>query len=208
MSNEINSIRVDTTFPSVPALILPLNGAAVGESLVHFIWHQCSDSLSGLMSYRFRISLDPNFLTYSDVVLNDTIIIQTLQDTIYYWCASSIDSAGNQGYWSETRSVRVQFTGIEDQNQIPMIYDLSLHVFPNPAKSLSIIRYSIPVKGNILLQLYDVSGRLTKTLVNENNPAGIYSLFLNSKSLSAGVYFVILRTKQKARMIERFVIVK
>jgi hypothetical protein len=208
MSNEINSIRVDTTFPTVPELILPINGVAVGESAVDFGWHQCSDSLSGLWSYRFRISEDPNFLTYSDSVNNDTWIIRTLRDTTYYWCVRSIDSAGNEGNWSEIRSVTVQTTGIEDMNLIPLVNKLSLRVFPNPAKSISVIRYSIPVKGNVLLQLYDISGRLTRTLVNDNKNAGIYNLILHTKDLSAGVYFIILKTKQKARMIERFVIVK
>lgn len=208
ISNEINSIRVDTTFPTVPELILPINGAAVGESAVNFTWHQCTDSLSGLWSYRFRISEDPNFSTYSDSVKSDTWIIRTLSDTTYYWRARSIDSAGNEGNWSETRSVTVEMTSIEDRNLISSIYKLSLHIFPNPAKSVSIIRYSIPERDNILLQLFDISGRLVKTLVNDNKNTGIYNLNLHTKGLSAGVYFIILKTKQKARMIERFVIVK
>jgi hypothetical protein len=82
-----------------------------------------------------------------------------------------------------------------------------LKVYPNPSKPLSVIHYTLPVGGNISLQLYDISGRLVKTLVNEQKKPGIYRINFSTKDLSAGVYFVTLQIETK-RIIERLVVIK
>ncbi len=69
------------------------------------------------------------------------------------------------------------------------------------------IRYSLSAEGKVLLQLYDISGRLIKTLVNEEKKPGNYALTFNTKTLSYGVYFLSLQTEDK-RIIERLVVVK
>jgi hypothetical protein len=84
---------------------------------------------------------------------------------------------------------------------------LVVKVYPNPAKQLIAIYYSLPTKSKTSLQLFDISGRLVKTLVNESKKSGNYSITLNSKTLSAGVYFLSLQTDLK-RLIERLVVVK
>ncbi|MEO0092363.1 MAG: T9SS type A sorting domain-containing protein, partial [candidate division WOR-3 bacterium] len=89
---------------------------------------------------------------------------------------------------------------------------LMLKIYPNPAKSAMRIRYSLPIESKVSLQLYDISGRLIKTLVNEEKKPGNYSLTFNTKTLGscplrAGVYFLSLQTEKK-RIIERLVVVK
>ena len=99
---------------------------------------------------------------------------------------------------------------------------LNVKAFPNPARSQVIIRYSIPSPSSlsspvrsegiinhskVSLNLFDISGRLVKTLVNERKKSGIYNINLNTKTLSAGVYFLSLKTEDK-RIIERLVVVK
>jgi hypothetical protein len=70
---------------------------------------------------------------------------------------------------------------------------------PNPFKSQTNIRYSIPNQGKVTLSIYDVSGRLVKTLVDEHKKPGIYSTNWNGtdkqgKKVSQGVYFYVLKT--------------
>jgi photosystem II stability/assembly factor-like uncharacterized protein len=97
--------------------------------------------------------------------------------------------------------------GIEEESSTLNAIHSMLDVYPNPAKSMSGIRYTLPAEGKVSLQLYDISGRLVKTLVNEQKKQGDYSINLNSRTLSAGVYFLSLETEEK-RIIERLVIVK
>ncbi|MEO0083888.1 MAG: T9SS type A sorting domain-containing protein, partial [candidate division WOR-3 bacterium] len=67
--------------------------------------------------------------------------------------------------------------------------------------------YSLPVEGKVTIQLYNISGRIIKTLVDEYKQPGNYKLTLNTKPLSAGVYFLTLKTDGK-RIFERMVIIK
>lgn len=74
-----------------------------------------------------------------------------------------------------------------------------LEVHPNPARTQSTISYSISHEGSVSLSIYDVSGRLVKTLVDQNHNAGAYSVAWNSKDendrkVAPGVYFCILNT--------------
>jgi len=39
------------------------------------------------------------------------------------------------------------------------------------------------------LKLYDISGREVMTLVNEQKPAGFYTVNFNGSNLASGVYF-------------------
>lgn len=83
----------------------------------------------------------------------------------------------------------------------------SLKIYPNPAKSVVRVQYSLPVEGKVTIQLFDISGRLIKTLVDEYKKSDNYSLTLNTKTLPTGVYFLSLQTDEK-RVIERLVVVK
>ncbi|MBU4308827.1 MAG: T9SS type A sorting domain-containing protein [Nanoarchaeota archaeon] len=60
--------------------------------------------------------------------------------------------------------------------------------YPNPFNSSTTINYSIPLEDKVKLQVYDVQGKLVKTLVNEKQRAGEYSIDLNSQGLSSGIY--------------------
>ena len=60
--------------------------------------------------------------------------------------------------------------------------------YPNPFNSSTRIEYSIKKDGMVNLKIYDLLGREVKTLVNENEPAGSYSVKFNAENLPSGVY--------------------
>ena len=67
-------------------------------------------------------------------------------------------------------------------------YDLAQN-YPNPYNPSTIITYSIPTSSNVIVTVYNMLGELIKTLVNENQEAGIYKVNFDAGSLSNGVYF-------------------
>jgi len=146
-------------------------------------------------------------------------IIHGLQstDTSYLWtvpnvnsdsCKIKIIAYGPGWQYDESDGIfSIMSSGITEIALLPLAMTLGIKVYPNPAKALSMIRYSLPNEGKITLQLYDISGRTIKTLVDENKYAGNYSVTLNSQTLPAGVYFLSLQTESK-RIIERMVVIK
>ena len=67
--------------------------------------------------------------------------------------------------------------------------------YPNPVFQQSTrIRYSIPIRGQVELILYDIQGRLVKILVNEFKAPGDYLYDLNTSVLGKGIYFYRLHS--------------
>lgn len=71
--------------------------------------------------------------------------------------------------------------------------------FPNPFSRQATIQYSVKSPGSIDLRVYDAIGRHVRTLERGVKNAGTYSIDWdgadnNGRSLSAGVYIVVLRT--------------
>lgn len=62
----------------------------------------------------------------------------------------------------------------------------------------TIISYQLPVESKISLKIYDVSGRILETLVNEVGKPGSYKVNLNAKNLSTGIYFAELSVKSES----------
>ena len=70
---------------------------------------------------------------------------------------------------------------------------------PNPFNSLTAIRYSIPRECNVSLSIFDITGKLVKTLINETMNVGVYTISWNGndnegRKVGQGVYFYILKT--------------
>ncbi len=61
--------------------------------------------------------------------------------------------------------------------------------YPNPFNSATVISYSLAKSAHVKLIVYDVLGRIVKTLVDEYKVAGNYEAVFNAESLPSGVYF-------------------
>jgi len=79
--------------------------------------------------------------------------------------------------------------GISGNNgNIPKEFALHQN-FPNPFNPATFIRYDIPKHAFVRLDVFDASGRVVNTLVNESKSPGSYEVVFDASSLSSGVYF-------------------
>jgi hypothetical protein len=72
---------------------------------------------------------------------------------------------------------------------------------PNPFTPATEVRFAIPARGDVSLRVYDVAGRLVRTLVDEPLEAGAHSIHWDGrtdpgKQAAAGVYFLRLETAE------------
>ena len=79
-----------------------------------------------------------------------------------------------------------------------------LNNYPNPFNPTTAIRFNVPEKTRLLssLRIYDLNGRMVKTLVRGEITAGFHEVIwdatnVNGISVSAGIYFCVLQTDQQ-----------
>jgi hypothetical protein len=76
-------------------------------------------------------------------------------------------------------------------NLVPEKYEL-LQNYPNPFNPVTFIRFSIPERQRITLQIHDVNGRLISTLADNELSAGNYIIDYNASELASGIYYYIM----------------
>jgi hypothetical protein len=80
-------------------------------------------------------------------------------------------------------------TGIENKNiETPKKFVLNQN-FPNPFNPATEIKFDVPKQSHIKLSIFDISGKLVETLIDEEMAASSYSITWNAGRYSSGVYF-------------------
>ena len=75
------------------------------------------------------------------------------------------------------------------------VTDFSLRQnYPNPFKSSTAIRYQLPQESKVTLKIYNIQGQMLKTLINESEKPGNYTVLWNGtdeigRKVPNGVYF-------------------
>jgi hypothetical protein len=80
-------------------------------------------------------------------------------------------------------------TGVRDHGSVlPRSSELYAN-YPNPFNPETRISYQLAVSSMVTLNVYDPLGREVAMLVNEERPAGTYSVQWNASGFSSGTYF-------------------
>ncbi len=81
-------------------------------------------------------------------------------------------------------------------SSLPTQYSLGQN-FPNPFNSMTQIKFSTNLSGNVELVVYNILGKKVATLFNNNVTANtVYLITFDAKLLSSGIYFYSLITEQ------------
>jgi len=66
--------------------------------------------------------------------------------------------------------------------------------YPNPFNPTTKISYQLAKNSDVILKVFDITGKIVKTLVNEPQSVGEYSIEFNASGLSSGTYIYQLKT--------------
>lgn len=66
--------------------------------------------------------------------------------------------------------------------------------YPNPAQTTTSIPFRIERSNHVEIQLYNVQGKLIRTITNQNYPAGKHTVEINTSAIPRGIYFYQLKS--------------
>ncbi|MFH1864428.1 MAG: cellulase family glycosylhydrolase [Candidatus Eisenbacteria bacterium] len=101
--------------------------------------------------------------------------------------------------------------GVEDAGQVGL-RGPAIRSFPNPFNPAVSIEYAVPADGPVLLAVYDLCGRMVRTLVDRGHPAGVHTARWDGRDVTgaemgSGVYFALLKVEE-SQAIRKLVLIR
>ncbi|MEZ4851523.1 MAG: T9SS type A sorting domain-containing protein [Bacteroidia bacterium] len=69
--------------------------------------------------------------------------------------------------------------------------------YPNPARTHTVIPFTLTTSGKVSIQLYDTAGKMIRSVMNEYLPEGTHEVKVNLQSIPAGTYFYKLKVGEQ-----------
>ncbi|MBM4157267.1 MAG: T9SS type A sorting domain-containing protein [Ignavibacteria bacterium] len=97
--------------------------------------------------------------------------------------------------------------GIKNNNITSNVTDFTLYQnFPNPFNPVTTISYQLPAPGYVEIKIYNINGQEIKTLINNNQKEGHYSVLWEGNDnygskVSSGVYFYRMTVKTNSQSV-------
>ena len=117
----------------------------------------------------YGTTTEPRYYSYTDT---------KLKEGKFYYRLKQLDYNGSYNY---SKEIDIDVTS-------PNKFTLEQN-YPNPFNPVTTLRYSIPQASQVNIKVFDVLGNERDLLVNEEKPAGSYSVKFDGSSLSSGIYF-------------------
>ena len=81
------------------------------------------------------------------------------------------------------------------------------HAYPNPFNPVTNFHIEIPEFSHVVINVYDISGRIIDNLLNGNLAKGTYEMKWDAKALPSGIYFLNL-VSSNAQSTKKVILLK
>lgn len=118
---------------------------------------------------------------------------------------------GNNDIYCNVRSFQNPDTIIIGVNPISanIPKDFKLYpAYPNPFNPETKIKYDLPKDDNMLISIYDITGKTIKQINAGKQSKGSYEVTITNELLSSGVYFLKLQTSSGLNAVQKLVLLK
>ncbi|MBI4722811.1 MAG: matrixin family metalloprotease [Candidatus Stahlbacteria bacterium] len=149
--------------------------------------------------------------TDSYYVYQNGVKIASVSDTQYvdanppycdsYYKITAVDKNGNESNFSDSVLIRGK-----NETETSPVFEVTTICF-NPFSKNITIKYFIPEEIRVLLKIYDLSGRVVQTLLNEVKKAGNYKVNCKLDNHSTGTYFVKLEAG-KRKVTKKIILIR
>ena len=204
-------------------------GGVVLYSFDNTSWSERDDETNiGLADHALGAPIDTliNFEPGETYSIDISSVIETPGK--YSFALAAMDSSSRVLFWSKERNLGgiKLFEPIKDEllphlsitsldpdlsthgDIIPAVFALQQN-YPNPFNPVTTLRYDLPEDALVSITIYDVMGRVVKTLINDQQTAGYRSLQWNATNnagspVSAGIYLYMIQAgdfRQTRKMV-------
>jgi hypothetical protein len=133
----------------------------------------------------------------TNTVTNYSYEDKKLNSGKYEYKLKQVDYNGNFEYFKLNNSVEIGNPGK---------FTLSQN-YPNPFNPVTKIDFSLPMNSKVNIVVYDITGKVISTLVNDTKSAGFHTVEFNASNLSSGVYFYMM-TADNFKDIKKLTVIK
>jgi len=181
----------------------------INNGSTYHMWY----SGGGLFTWRIGHATSPDGITWTKDTPNNlvldvgsaeswddyhvslpSVLFDAATSTYMMWYMGGFEAwQGNIGYATSAP------TGIDDNfpKDLPQRFALSQN-YPNPFNPVTTIQYELPQRSDVTLTIYDITGRLIETLVDQKQNVGRYSIQWDASQYSTGVYFYKIQVNDPA----------
>jgi hypothetical protein len=129
--------------------------------------------------------------------LNSSLIPTTLKDSIIDLIGQHINQSAINGKYLDvpTMGEYLELLGqVSGLNDIIFPKGLEINISPNPTHEISNLVFNISETDYIDLSVFDINGRLIKTIDQGQKTKGSYSYQIDLSQEQSGIYFITLKT--------------
>jgi photosystem II stability/assembly factor-like uncharacterized protein len=128
--------------------------------------------------------------------------------SIYCYNELIVWGVGNPNIIMHTTTGGLPFSQIINNNeQITKEYKLFQN-YPNPYNQCTIINVQLSITRHVKIDIYDITGKLIITIINQKQNSGLHNYKFDGKNLSSGIYFYSLSVNGILKDTKKMLIVK
>lgn len=180
---------------AAPAYVKNLSATAVNDTTIQLQW----DELLNVSYYAIYADTVPGFIPDETRFLSAVPAFMNAYSHhpvagCWYYRVSGVNALDyGGGYSNQSHACADGYTG-EDDDRLPSFAYFLAQNFPNPFNPVTKIAFGIKKSSPVALQIYNVSGRLVRVLVEGRRNPGNYEEIWdgtdnNGKVVVSGVYF-------------------